>query len=163
MFQDNDVTFCGNDIWSGNSPDLNAAEYVGSIINDEIEKNAIRSWKQSFSRSNTQKPHWKCFKKHGRRHRIIWNPSVFVSISASCRKERRWPPYQLLIAFVKSWKNKLFHEVIRSSFISFESLLEKVFPNPYNLAAGYAIFYGLSFGIKFIRIGIQNCNVTFLE
>ena len=32
------LTFGGNDIWPGNSPDLNAAEHIGSIIKDEVEK-----------------------------------------------------------------------------------------------------------------------------
>ena len=38
LFQDNDVKLWGNDIWPGNSPDLNVAEHVGSIIKDEVEK-----------------------------------------------------------------------------------------------------------------------------
>ena len=37
----NDVKFWGNDIWPGNSPDLNAAEHVGSIIKDEVEKKML--------------------------------------------------------------------------------------------------------------------------
>src|SRR5215469_515300 len=31
------VEFWGNDIWPGNSPDLNPAEHVGAIIKDEVE------------------------------------------------------------------------------------------------------------------------------
>ena len=38
LLQDNDVNFWGNDIWPGNSPDLDAAEHIGSIIKDEVEK-----------------------------------------------------------------------------------------------------------------------------
>ena len=38
LLKDNDVKFWGNNIWSGNSPDLNAAEHIGSIIKDEVEK-----------------------------------------------------------------------------------------------------------------------------
>ncbi len=41
LFQDNGVKFWGNDIWPGNSPDLNAAEHIGTIIKDEVEKNVI--------------------------------------------------------------------------------------------------------------------------
>ncbi|CAF4463241.1 unnamed protein product, partial [Rotaria magnacalcarata] len=37
LLQDNDVNFWGNDIWPGNSPDLNVAECIGSIIKDEVE------------------------------------------------------------------------------------------------------------------------------
>ncbi|CAF3787048.1 unnamed protein product [Rotaria socialis] len=37
LLQDNDVKFWGNDIWPGNSPDLNVAECIGSIIKDEVE------------------------------------------------------------------------------------------------------------------------------
>ncbi len=39
LFQDNDIKFWGNDIWPGNSPDLNVAEHIGSIIKNEVEKN----------------------------------------------------------------------------------------------------------------------------
>ncbi|CAF1280784.1 unnamed protein product [Adineta ricciae] len=31
----------GNDIWPGNSPDLNAAEHIGSIIKDEVEQKML--------------------------------------------------------------------------------------------------------------------------
>jgi hypothetical protein len=31
------VEFWGNDVWPGNSPDLNPAEHIGSIIKDEVE------------------------------------------------------------------------------------------------------------------------------
>ena len=31
------VEFWGNDVWPGNSPDLNPAENIGSIIKDEVE------------------------------------------------------------------------------------------------------------------------------
>ena len=32
LFQDNDVKFWGNDIWPGNSPDLNAAEHISKKL-----------------------------------------------------------------------------------------------------------------------------------
>ncbi|CAF0718778.1 unnamed protein product [Adineta ricciae] len=38
LLQDNGVNFWSNDIWLDNSPDLNAAEHIGSIIKDEVEK-----------------------------------------------------------------------------------------------------------------------------
>jgi hypothetical protein len=41
LFQDNDVKFWGNDIWPGNSPDLNVAEHIRSIIKDEVEKKML--------------------------------------------------------------------------------------------------------------------------
>ncbi len=44
LFQDNDVKFWGNDIQQGNSLDLDAAEHIGSIIKDEVEKNIIGNW-----------------------------------------------------------------------------------------------------------------------
>ncbi|CAM4851095.1 unnamed protein product, partial [Rotaria magnacalcarata] len=37
LLQEKDVKFWGNDIWPGNSPDLNVAECIGSIIKDEVE------------------------------------------------------------------------------------------------------------------------------
>ena len=38
LLRDNDVKFWGNDIWPGNSTDLNAAEHIRSIIKDAVEK-----------------------------------------------------------------------------------------------------------------------------
>jgi hypothetical protein len=37
LLQDNQVEFWGNSIWPGNSPDLNPAEHIGSIIKDRTE------------------------------------------------------------------------------------------------------------------------------
>ena len=31
------MEFWGNDVWPGNSPDLNVAENIGAIIKDEVE------------------------------------------------------------------------------------------------------------------------------
>lgn len=42
LLKNNDVKFWGNDIWPGNSPDLNVAEHIGSIIKDEVEKKCYR-------------------------------------------------------------------------------------------------------------------------
>ncbi|CAF4738172.1 unnamed protein product [Rotaria sp. Silwood2] len=38
LLYDNAIQFWGNDIWPGNSPDLNVAEHIGTIIKDEVEK-----------------------------------------------------------------------------------------------------------------------------
>ena len=38
LLQDNDVKFSVNDIWPENSPDINVAERIGSIIKDAVEK-----------------------------------------------------------------------------------------------------------------------------
>jgi hypothetical protein len=37
LLEDEGVNFWGNDIWSGNSPDLNPAEHIGAIIKDKVE------------------------------------------------------------------------------------------------------------------------------
>ena len=37
LLKDNNVEFWGNDVWPGNSPDLNPAEHIGAIIKDEVE------------------------------------------------------------------------------------------------------------------------------
>ena len=39
--RDNNIEFWGNDIWPGNSPYLNAAEHIGSIIKDEVEQKML--------------------------------------------------------------------------------------------------------------------------
>ena len=36
------VDFWGNDIWPGNSPDLNPAEHIGAIIKDEVEERMLK-------------------------------------------------------------------------------------------------------------------------
>jgi hypothetical protein len=36
------IEFWGNDVWPGNSPDLNPAEHVGAIIKDEVEAKMVR-------------------------------------------------------------------------------------------------------------------------
>lgn len=37
LLKENNINFWGNDVWPGNSPDLNPAEHIGSIIKDEVE------------------------------------------------------------------------------------------------------------------------------
>jgi len=37
LLKDKNVEFWGNDVWPGNSPDLNPAEHIGAIIKDEVE------------------------------------------------------------------------------------------------------------------------------
>ncbi len=37
----------GNDFWAGNSPDLNPAEHIGSIIKDEVETRMLRENQQN--------------------------------------------------------------------------------------------------------------------
>ncbi|CAF0742559.1 unnamed protein product [Didymodactylos carnosus] len=41
LLQGNNVKFWGNDIWPGNSRNLNVAERIGSIIKDEVEKKTL--------------------------------------------------------------------------------------------------------------------------
>ncbi|CAF3372808.1 unnamed protein product, partial [Rotaria sp. Silwood2] len=41
LIQDNNINFWGNNIWHGNSPDLNVAEHIGTIIKDEFEKRML--------------------------------------------------------------------------------------------------------------------------
>ena len=41
LLRSEDIDFWGNDIWPGNSPDLNAAEHIGAIIKDEVETRII--------------------------------------------------------------------------------------------------------------------------
>jgi len=41
LLKENDIIFWGNDIWPGNSPDLNVAEHIGTIIKDEVERKIL--------------------------------------------------------------------------------------------------------------------------
>jgi hypothetical protein len=36
LLRENNVDFWGNDVWPGNSPDMNPAEHFGVIIKDEV-------------------------------------------------------------------------------------------------------------------------------
>lgn len=57
LLQDNGLKFWGNDIWPGNSPDLNAAEHIGSIIKDEVEKKMLSETRDSRYLAETLKMH----------------------------------------------------------------------------------------------------------
>ena len=57
LLQDNGVKFWGNDIWPGNSPDLNAAEHIGTGIKDEVEKIMLSEIKDSRYLAETLKMH----------------------------------------------------------------------------------------------------------
>ncbi len=43
LLYDNTVQFWGNDMQPGNSPDLNAAEHIGTTIKDEVEKKMLET------------------------------------------------------------------------------------------------------------------------
>ncbi|CAF1577895.1 unnamed protein product [Rotaria magnacalcarata] len=57
LLQDNDVKFWGNDIWSGNSPDLNVAECIGSIMKDKVETKMLPVTEYSQYHEDTPKMH----------------------------------------------------------------------------------------------------------
>jgi len=42
LLRESGIEFWGNEIWPGNSPDLNAAEHLGAIIKDEVEAKMIQ-------------------------------------------------------------------------------------------------------------------------
>lgn len=42
LFKSSGIEFWGNDVWPGNSPDLNPAEHIGAIIKDEVEAKMIQ-------------------------------------------------------------------------------------------------------------------------
>lgn len=57
LLQDDDVKFWVNDIWPGNSPDLNAADQIGTIIKDEVERRMLSETKHSRYLEETLKMH----------------------------------------------------------------------------------------------------------
>ncbi|CAF3865513.1 unnamed protein product [Rotaria sp. Silwood1] len=57
LLRDNDIKFWRNDIWPGNSPDLNVAEHIGTIIKDEVEKKMLSETRQSRYLEETLKMH----------------------------------------------------------------------------------------------------------
>ncbi len=61
LIQDSNVKFWGNDIWSGNSLDLNVAEHTGSIIKDEVENKMLSETGYNRYLEDTQNAHRKYF------------------------------------------------------------------------------------------------------
>jgi hypothetical protein len=57
LLQENNVKFWGNDIWAGNSPDLNVAKRIGSIIKDEVEKKMLSETEHNRYREDILKMH----------------------------------------------------------------------------------------------------------
>ncbi|CAF3029224.1 unnamed protein product [Rotaria sp. Silwood2] len=57
LLYDNAIQFWGNDIWPGNSPDLNVAEHIGTIIKDEVEKKMLLETEHNRYLENTLKLH----------------------------------------------------------------------------------------------------------
>ncbi|CAF4494636.1 unnamed protein product, partial [Rotaria sp. Silwood2] len=57
LLQDNDVKFWGNDIWPGNSPDLNVEEHIGRITKDAVEKKILSEPGHSRYLEETLKMH----------------------------------------------------------------------------------------------------------
>ena len=41
LLKENNIMFQGNDTWPGNSPDLNVAEHIGTVVKDEVEKRML--------------------------------------------------------------------------------------------------------------------------
>jgi hypothetical protein len=87
LLQNNDVKFCGNDIWPGNSPDLIVAEHIESIIKGEVEKKSYRK----LDIIDIMKTHLKCTSQM---FQLAWKKilnylklSMFLSISTSCCKQ----------------------------------------------------------------------------
>jgi len=57
LIRDNNIEFWGNNIWPGNSPDLNAAEHIGSIIKDEVEQKMLSETGYDRYNQDTLKMH----------------------------------------------------------------------------------------------------------
>jgi hypothetical protein len=57
LLQDNYINFWGNDTWSGNSPDLNVAEYIGTIIKNEVEQKMLSETQHNRYEEETLKNH----------------------------------------------------------------------------------------------------------
>lgn len=57
LLYDNAIQFWGNDIWPGNSPDLNVAEHIGTVAKDEVEKKMLSEPGHNRYLENTLKLH----------------------------------------------------------------------------------------------------------
>jgi hypothetical protein len=57
LLQDNDINFWGNDIWPGNSPDLNVAERIGTVIKNEVEQKVLLETEGDRYKEETLKEH----------------------------------------------------------------------------------------------------------
>ncbi|CAF1401692.1 unnamed protein product [Rotaria sordida] len=49
--------FWGNDTWPGNSPDLNVAEHIGTVIKNEVEQKMLSEIEQNRYKEETLKKH----------------------------------------------------------------------------------------------------------
>ncbi len=65
LLQGNNIDFWGNDTWLVNSPDLNAAEHIGAVIKNEVDKKCFQKWNMIVIEKKT---HFKCFNKYGNEH-----------------------------------------------------------------------------------------------
>ena len=57
LLQDNNIDFWGNDTWPGNSPDLNVAEHIGTVIKNEIQQNLLSEMVENRYKEETRKKH----------------------------------------------------------------------------------------------------------
>jgi len=57
LLKENDITFWRNDTWLDNSPDLNVAEHVGTIIKDEVERKILSETVENHYKQETLKKH----------------------------------------------------------------------------------------------------------
>ena len=55
LLHDNNLKFWGDDIWPGNSPDLNVAEWIESIIKDEVEEKMLSETRDNCYREDILK------------------------------------------------------------------------------------------------------------
>lgn len=57
LIRDNGINFWGNTIWPRNSPDLNAAEHIRSILKDEVETRILSETGHDRHHEETLKNH----------------------------------------------------------------------------------------------------------
>ena len=60
LLQDNNINFWGNDTWPGNSPDLNVAEHIGTVIKNEVEQKMLSGTGEDRYKEETLKTHLSC-------------------------------------------------------------------------------------------------------
>jgi hypothetical protein len=85
LIQNNNINVWGNNIWSGNSPDLNVGEHMGTIIKDEVEKKMLSEAASDRYREETLKNHIVDVLRNLETDTELFKKSfMFISIKTMC-------------------------------------------------------------------------------
>jgi hypothetical protein len=68
------------DTWAENSSDLKVAEYIETIMKNEVAKKGYQRPNMIVFTKHMERTDFTCCNEHGNNHRVIWNSSMFISV-----------------------------------------------------------------------------------